>query len=109
MAKIFKLSFYFAFFFQSLVTNQRVLFIKSVDFDFRVEYEYTYEQLKGISTIEDKDCAYLELFIEKEENGFRFLFENKEGAKSLENKIRYAKADYDETFYILHNYKDDEN
>ena len=86
--------------------------MKSVDFEFRIEYEYTYQQLKGnrsISVLEGNNCAYLVLHVDGETDGYKFLFENTYAAKSLESKIRHAKEDFDETFYILHNYKDEEN
>lgn len=85
--------------------------MKSLEFEFRTVYEVTYQKLKGMSVIEDKECTYLEMCIETDDNEKifpRFKFENRESAKSLENKIRYAKADYDETLYTMHFYKDDE-
>jgi hypothetical protein len=94
------------------VTNERVVFIKSNEYEFRMHYEITYQQLKGTSVIvDDKDMAYLEICIESDGETLlpRFRFENKEAAKSLNNKIQYAKALYDETFYILHAYKDDDS
>jgi hypothetical protein len=100
------------FFFKALVTNERVIFIKTTEYEFRTVYEITYQQLKGTSVIEEKDLSYLEICIETDEGEKvfpRFKFENKEAAKSLDNKIRYAKALYDETFFILHSYKDDES
>jgi len=96
----------------ALVSNQRVIFVIGVEYEYRTVYEVVYSQLKGMSVIEDRQCSYLEMCIETEDNEKvfpRFKFENKESAKSLENKIRYAKADYDETLYTLHFYKDDEN
>lgn len=94
------------------MSNQRVLFVKSLEYEYRTIYEVPYQQLKGMSVIEDKEHTFLEMCIETEDNEKifpRFKFENRESAKSLENKIRYAKADYDETLYTLHFFKDDEN
>ncbi len=39
----------------------------------------------------------------------KFKFENKSIANSVANKIRFGKADFDETFYSLSNYKDDDD
>ena len=102
----------FICFFKGLVTNERVIFIKSSEYEFRTVYEITFQQLKGTSVIEEKDVSYLEICIETDEGEKlfpRFRFESKEAAKSLDKKIRYAKSLYDETFFILHSYKDDEN
>ena len=52
--------------------------MKSVDFEFRIEYEYTYQQLKGnrsISVLEGNNCAYLVLHVDGESDGYKFLFE----------------------------------
>lgn len=86
------------------------MFVKSLDYDFQTVYQVPYQQLKGMSVIEDKECTYLEMCIETEDNEKvfpRFKFESKQMAKSLEYKIRYAKAEYDETLYTLHFYNED--
>ena len=72
----------------------------------------TYQELKGTSVLEDKNKYSLEIFIENEDNNVssqRFKFENKSIANSVANKIRFGKADFDETFYSLSNYKDDDD
>lgn len=69
----------------------------------------TYIDLKSSSVIEEDDKIYIEIILENEESGMqskRFRLENKQLALSLANKIRFAKADFDETFYSLPNYKD---
>lgn len=92
------------------MSNLRVIFVKCGEDEFQTVYEVPYQKLKGLSVIEDKNAAYLEMFIETEDNEKifpRFKFDSKELAKSLEYKIRYAKAEYDETFYILHQFYSD--
>lgn len=72
----------------------------------------TYQQLKETSVVEEKNKAYLEIFMETEDGqstSHRFKFENKSIATSVANKIRFGKADFDETFYSLSNYKDDDD
>ncbi len=97
---------------KALVTNERVIFIKSSEYEFRTIYEITYQQLKNTRVLEDsKENSCLELCIENDEAQevfLKFKFENREAAKSLDNKIRFAKALHDETFFILYSYKDDE-
>lgn len=89
-----------------------MIFVKSLEKnEFRIVYKVPYRQLRSMTVMNDKDCAYLEMYIETEDNQKifpRFRLENTESAKSLENKIRYAKADYDETLFTLNFYKDDD-
>lgn len=94
------------------MSNQRVIFIRVIDQDYRTIYEVPYHSLKGMSVIEDGAVAYLEMCVETDDREKifpRFKFEGKDAAKSLENKIRYAKADYDETRYSLHFFVDDDD
>ena len=95
------------------MTSQRVLFIKSSDYYFKTMYEVKYNDLKTVNLVEDgPDKVFLEAILENQmdhmKKSIRFKFENKQAASSLANKIRFAKASYDETFYNLLNYKDDE-
>ena len=99
----------FLFIFQSIITNQRIIFIKRSEYEYLTSYEATYTDLKSSGVIEDEKKIYLEIILENEEIGLksqRFKFENKQLACSLANKIRFAKADFDETLYSLPNYKD---
>jgi hypothetical protein len=97
------------------VTNNRVLFIKSSNFEFKMLFEITYQELQHTKLIEDTNQVFLEItkYIETSNGGrenkkfTRFKFESKDSAMSLENKINYAKANYDESFYNLPNYHDD--
>lgn len=94
------------------MSNQRVIFVKQLNNELRTIYQVSFRNLIEMNVIEDKDTTYLELCIETEDNEKifpRFKFENRETAKSLEKKIRYAKADYNETLYNLNFFiKDDD-
>jgi hypothetical protein len=75
-------------------------------------YEATYTDLKSSSAIEEDGKIFLEIILENEDTGLksqRFIFENKQLASSLANKIRFAKADFDETLYSLTNHRDTED
>ena len=72
----------------------------------------TYNELKDTRVLEENSKIYLEIFIENENElvkSQRFKFENKQLANSVANKIRFGKADFDETFYSLTNYKDEDD
>ena len=94
----------------SLVTNQRVLFIKTSEFEFKTLYEVNYQEIRGTTIFEEGGKFYLEITLENEgmNKSPRFKFESKDSANSLENKIQYAKINYDETFYSFSNNTDDE-
>jgi hypothetical protein len=76
-------------------------------------YELNYNELRSINLVEKEDKnAYLEVKLEDDEGNQpvqRFKFDNKNSASSLALKIRLAKADFDETSYILYNNKDDDS
>jgi hypothetical protein len=65
-----------------------------------------------VSQIEDNNKVYLEIVMQTDtgqKKSYRIKLENKQISNSLENKIRFAKADFDETFFMLHNYNDDDD
>ena len=94
----------------SLVTNHRVLFIKTNDYEFKTLYEVNYQEIKGTTIFEEGGKFNLEITIENEglSKSPKFKFESKDSAISLENKIQYAKINYDESFYSFSNNTDDE-
>ena len=95
---------------KSIITNQRIIFIKSSEYEYTILYEVTYNELKDTRVLEENGKIYLEIFIENElVKSQRFKFENKQMANSVANKIRFGKADFDETFYSLTNYKDEDD
>lgn len=93
-----------------MVTNQRVLFIKISEFEFKRLFEVNYQEIKGTRIKEENEKIYLEILIENggELKTPKFKFETKDSAISLENKIHYAKINYDETFYSFSYNADDE-
>ena len=72
--------------------------------------QVTYSDLKNGNVIEEEaNTVYLELILENEDNEIKrkkIRLENKQLAQSFAKKIRFAKADFDETFYSLQNYRD---
>jgi hypothetical protein len=72
-------------------------------------YEITYQELKDSKITQDENGKiFLEILRNNpNEKNQRFKCESTEVGMSLENKINYAKANYDETFYNLSNYRDD--
>ncbi len=89
------------------MTNNRVIFIKYYEMEMKVLYEITYEELKTTRIIEDNGQVYLEIGRE-EEPGLvkypRFKIESRDSAISLGNKISFAKANYDDSFFTLPDY-----
>ena len=98
-------------FFKCIITNQRILFIKSSEYEYTTLYELTYQELKETNVVEENSKVFLEIFMETDDKASsqKFKFENKSIANSVANKIRFGKADFDETFYSLSNYKDDDD
>ncbi len=79
--------------------------------EYRIVYEIQYAKLVGMIVIEDKETKnwYLETCIEVENNDKifpRFKMQNRESAKALESKIKYAKNHYDESLYTVHLWHD---
>ena len=104
--------FYFFQFKQCIITNQRIMFIKSSEYEYSILYEVAYNELRGTTVKEVGGQTTLEICMETDDSKLsseKFKFENRVIANSLANKIRFGKADYDETFYSLSNYKDDDD
>ena len=94
------------------MTSQRVLFIKSSDNDYRILYEINYQELKKMDLIEEEGKVYLVAYLEddnSQKRSLRFKLESRQIATSLAKKIRYAKENFDETHFILLNYKAEED
>ena len=88
------------------------MFIKNSEDEFTTLYEVTYQHLRGTTVMEIEGKTSMEIFMESDDSTLssqRFKFESRSIANSVANKIRFGKADYDETFYSLSNYKDDED
>ncbi len=88
------------------------MFIKSSEYEYSILYEVAYNELRGTTVKEIEGKTSLEIFVETDDNNLgseKFKFENRVIASSIANKIRFGKADYDETFYSLSNYKDDDD
>ena len=88
------------------------MFIKSSEYEYTTLYEVAYQELNGTNVIEENNKTTLEIFIVNDNekiNSQRFKFENKYIANSVANKMRFGKADYDELFYLLSNYNDDDD
>ena len=93
-----------------MVTSERVLFIKSTEYDYRTVYEINYQELKSMAVVEetaDEEAAessetdvaaasrkksYLEVALvsageeDNEVRSLRFKLENKQIANSLANQ-----------------------
>lgn len=94
-----------------MVTDKRILFVRDIESNIQVLYEYKYEQLKGnrgTSVSETKNYANVILHLEGDKQ-FKIPSQNLDMAIALESKIRLAKENFDEKLYILHNYKEEEN
>lgn len=94
-----------------IISNQRIMFIKSSEYEYTTLYEVTFHELIETNVVEENNKIFLEIFMDRDDGTAkkqRFKFENKQIANSVVNKIRFGKADYDETFYSLTNYKDDD-
>jgi vacuolar protein sorting-associated protein 13D len=90
-----------------LVTSERVLFLaksSSVN-EPNIIYQATYQELKGMKIVDENLKTYLELFLENPVNGetksSRFQCKNRVVFNSFANKVRFAKASYDETKYAI--------
>ena len=84
-----------------------MIFIKHYELEYKILYEITYDELKTTRVIQENGQIYLEIGRE-EEPGLvkypRFKFDSRESAVSLDNKISFAKANYDESFFNLPDY-----
>lgn len=106
-----------------MVTNLRVLLIKSSEHEMRIIFAINYDEIRSTSVYQENESnqVYLELCLhdfmlpstsslsnnQAKRKYPSFKLENKERALTLEKKINYAKADYDETVYALPNDVDD--
>ena len=102
-----------------MVTNLRVLLIKSSEHEMRTIFAINYDEIRSINVYQENESnqVYLELCLhdfmlpstsnQAKRKYPSFKLENKERALTLEKKINYAKADYDETVYALPNDVDD--
>ncbi len=90
-----------------LVTSERVLFLTktSGSYEFNTIYQATYQELKGMRVVDENYKTYVELFLENPTNGEtkspRFKCKNRFVFNSFANKVRFAKASYDETKYAI--------
>ena len=89
-----------------LVTSERVLFlIKYSTFEFNIIYQATYLELKGMRVVDENYKTYVELFLENPTSGEskspRFKCKNRVVFNSFANKVRIAKASYDEIKYAI--------
>ena len=77
---------------KGLVTNHRVIFIKSSEYEFKMIFEITYQELKESKIIQDDNGKIILEIIRNNPNekNQRFKCETKELGMSLENKISYA-------------------
>lgn len=91
------------------MTDQRILFIRDIESNFQVLYEYRYENLRGnrgTSISETKDNTNVLLHLEGDKQ-FKIECQNIDMAIALESKIRSAKENFDETLYVLQSYKEE--
>ena len=90
-----------------LVTSERVLFLikSSSVYEFNIIYQATYQELKGMRVVDENYKTYVELYLENPINGEtkspRFKCKNRFVFNSFANKVRFAKASYDETKYAI--------
>lgn len=85
------------------------MFIRDIESNIQVLYEYRYENLKGnrgTSVAETKGYANVILHLEGDKQ-FKIQCQNLDMAIALESKIRSAKENFDETLFILQNYKEE--
>jgi len=91
-----------------LVTNERVIFINDCSYEHQtpiVIYQATYRELKGMRAVEESGKVFMELFLENPDNGEtktpRIKCESRPIFNSFSNKVRFAKANYDETKFAV--------
>lgn len=87
-----------------------MIIIKREENEYTPDDQVTYGDLKSGKVVEeDGNKIFLEILLENEDNEFKtkkIRLENKQIAHSFANKIRFAKADFDEMFYSLPNFRD---
>ena len=67
--------------------------------------------MKSAKLFEENNKTYFEVTLENDEGKSltqRFKFESKAVAISLQKQIKFGKSDYDEIFFSLPNFKDDD-
>lgn len=89
-----------------IITNERVLFVtKHNNNDYHTIYQATYQELNGMRSVEENNRLYIELFLQNPYSGdtksTRLKCKNRNVFNLFANKVRFAKANYDETKYAI--------
>jgi vacuolar protein sorting-associated protein 13D len=94
-----------------LVTNERVLFLCKTQKEFLTIFQVTYEEMNGMRFVEEEQNKfYMEFYVENVLTGeikLPRLRTNLSAFNSFANKVRFAKAMFDEAKYGIIQERDD--